>query len=74
LLLSEILAVDDLPECAVLVEEIRCYPWHIDTKYYTTDVLLCTTESRTIGDEEFAARVEAVLIYFDGNDVCLRIL
>ncbi|XP_069682461.1 alpha- and gamma-adaptin-binding protein p34-like [Periplaneta americana] len=62
-----ILGVDDLPEPTQLEDGIFAYPWHIDTKYYTTDVNLCSVEKKTLGSEEFAVSVEAVVIHFDSN-------
>ena len=58
----------DLPNGTHVLEQIESYPWHIDTKYYTADVRLCTTETRTFGDEEFAASVHGFILYFDTND------
>ncbi|GLH07862.1 Alpha-and gamma-adaptin-binding protein p34 [Gryllus bimaculatus] len=62
-----ILGVDDLPEATTVEDGIKAYPWHIDTKYYTADVNLCAVEKKTIGSEQFAISVEAVVINFDSN-------
>ncbi|PSN50392.1 Alpha- and gamma-adaptin-binding protein p34 [Blattella germanica] len=62
-----ILGVDELPEATQLEDGINAYPWHIDTKYYTTDVNLCSVEKKTLGSEQFAVSVEAVVINFDSN-------
>ncbi|KAJ9584212.1 hypothetical protein L9F63_021447, partial [Diploptera punctata] len=62
-----ILGVDELPEPTQLEDGIFAYPWHIDTKYYTTDVNLCSVEKKTLGSEQFAMSVEAVVINFDSN-------
>ncbi len=62
--------MDELPkgsEC--MVEGVTCYPWHIDTKYYTTDVNLCVAANRTIGNQEFADCVQAFIILFDSQEV-----
>ncbi|KAK2161968.1 hypothetical protein LSH36_107g11044 [Paralvinella palmiformis] len=67
-LVKEILSIEDLPASINPLEGIRAYPWHLDTKYYTVDVALCTTDVRTIGNKDFAESVEAVLVYFDSND------
>jgi len=64
-----ILSVDELPASVHVLEDIYSYPWHIDTKYYTADVLLCTTADRTIGDESFAEAVQAFVIVFDSKEV-----
>lgn len=62
-----ILGADDLPEASPVEEGIKAYPWHIDTKYYTADIDLCAVEKKTIGSEQFAASVEALVINFDSN-------
>ena len=54
-----------------MVESVMSYDWHIDTKYYTADVQLCTTNARTIGDENFADSVQAFVAYFDSQEVRL---
>ena len=54
------------------MEEIYSYPWHIETKYYTADIHLCTSATRTFGDEDFAASVQAFVLYFDSNEVGLE--
>ena len=63
--LTEILSVDELPSPTPRIESIVGYPWSVNTKYYTADIELCTTESRTIGDQQFAESVEAFIAYFD---------
>jgi len=64
------LGVEDLPEAAVLNNEIHAFPLHIDTKYYSADIHLCTMKSKTIGSREFAEGVGAVVIKFDSEKVC----
>ena len=59
---------DSFPVATPMMEDIKAYPWHIDTKYYTADIRLCTTESRTIGDKAFADSVQAVVIHFDTTE------
>ena len=68
---TEILGVPELPtsSCVVSNEDIQAYPWHVDTKYYTADINLCTTESRTIGDQAFAESVNAIVLIFDTKQV-----
>jgi hypothetical protein len=68
-LISVILGVDELPEPTQIEDGINAYPWHIDTKYYTADVNLCSVEKKTLGSERFAVSVEAVVIHFDSNKV-----
>jgi hypothetical protein len=51
------------------LENIWRYDWHIDTKYYTADIQLCCTTGRTIGNKEFSELVQAVIIYFDPQQV-----
>ncbi|XP_067015530.1 alpha- and gamma-adaptin-binding protein p34 [Anabrus simplex] len=62
-----ILGGDELPDSTLVEEGIRAYPWHIDTKYYTADVNLCSVAKKTLGSEQFAVSVEAVVIKFDNN-------
>ena len=66
---SGILSLDVLPPSAHVVEGVYSYPWHIETKYYTADVLLCTTDNRTIGDQLFAEAVQAFVVMFDSKEV-----
>jgi hypothetical protein len=70
--ISVILGIDELPEPTKLEDGINAYPWHIDTKYYTTDVNLCSVEKKTLGSEQFAMSVEAVVIHFDSNKVLMN--
>jgi len=65
-----ILSVEQLPACGHVLEDVCSYPWHIDNKYYTADVLLCTTHNRTIGDKAFAEAVQAFIVVFDSKQVC----
>lgn len=69
--ISEILNVDPLPDATPLIEDIVGYDWHIDTKYYTADIQLCCTSSRTIGNEAFAEEVHAFIVYFNADEVKL---
>ena len=62
--------MEQLPASVRVLEDVHSYPWHIDTKYYTADVLLCTTNDRTIGDESFAETVQAFVVMFDSKQVC----
>ncbi|CAL1540596.1 unnamed protein product [Lymnaea stagnalis] len=62
-----ILQVSELPKPKTISEDIKSYDWHFETKYYSTTVELCTTENRTIGNQEFAESVEAFIHYFDPN-------
>ncbi|KAK7115956.1 alpha- and gamma-adaptin-binding protein p34-like [Littorina saxatilis] len=66
-IVKHILNTSELPDGHPVVESIVSYDWHIDTKYYTADVHLCTTDSRTFGDKSFAESVEAFVVYFDSN-------
>lgn len=59
----------DLPAGRPVIESVLAYDWHIDTKYYTADVHLCTASTRTIGDENFAQSVQAFVVYFDSREV-----
>lgn len=67
--ISVMLDVEELPEAIVLDGEIHAYPLHIDTKYYSADINLCTMKSKTIGCREFAEGVGAAIIKFDSDKV-----
>ena len=69
LVISGILGVSKLPEGQQMSDGIVAYPLHIDTKYYTADVCLCTCQDRTIGDEAFADSVQAVVLHIDTRQV-----
>lgn len=71
-LISVILGVDELPEPTKFEDGIIAYPWHIDTKYYTADVNLCSLEKKTLGSEQFAVSVQAVVMHFDSNKVFMK--
>lgn len=62
---TEILGQDELPPEQQVTDGIVGYPWSIENKYYTANVQLCSTPAKTIGDAEFAERLEAVIIVFD---------
>ena len=64
-----ILGVSELPAGSQVADGVVAYPWQVDTKYYTADVRLCTSEVRTIGGEQFADTVQAVIIHFDTRQV-----
>ena len=68
--ITEIFKSGSLPEKTDLVEGVTGFDWHISTKYYTADVLLCATGERTIGDRAFAEAVEAFVVCFDADQVC----
>jgi len=70
--ISVILGVHELPEPTKFEDGIIAYPWHIDTKYYTADVNLCSIEKKTLGSEQFAKSVEAVVVHFDSNKVFMN--
>ncbi|XP_071794536.1 alpha- and gamma-adaptin-binding protein p34-like [Asterias amurensis] len=64
-IISQILGQDELPPEQQVTDGIVGYPWSIENKYYTANVQLCSTPAKTIGDAEFAERLEAVIIVFD---------
>ncbi len=66
---AEMLGTPGLPTAKPVLEQIEAYPWHIDTKYYTADINICTTPTRTIGNEEFAENVQGFVLYFDASEV-----
>ncbi|XP_064619514.1 alpha- and gamma-adaptin-binding protein p34-like [Lineus longissimus] len=67
-LVKGILDTEDLPDPENVLEDISSYAWHIDTKYYTADVSICTTQKKTIGDAEFASNVQAIILHFDSKE------
>lgn len=70
--ISEIKNQNELEGGVNDLENIWHYNWHIDTKYYTADIELCHTSERTIGNTEFAELVQAVIIYFNPNQVRIQ--
>ena len=69
---TDILGSSTLPSGEPVTETIEAYPWHIDTKYYTANIHLCTTETRTIGDREFADNVQGLVLFFDTAEVMIH--
>ena len=61
--------MDELPGSTHLLEDIEAYPWEIETKYYTANINVCSTYTRTIGNEEFADSVCAFIVHFDNTKV-----
>jgi len=57
----------DLPEAVDLLEGVEAYPWKIKTKYYDAAVQLCAMKQKTIGNQDFAESVNAVVICFDSQ-------
>ena len=70
---SDILSVDELPEPKNITKEIEGFEWSFENKYYKTTIHLCTTSTRTIGNEDFSKSLEAFIHYFDPNDVSLNL-
>ena len=70
--LVDILEVEKLPPSNKEIEDIVSYDWKIDTKYYTAEIKLCSTTKRTVGTEEFADGVQAVVIYFNADQVLIN--
>ena len=62
---TEILDSEDLPEAVPITDGIVGYPWRVENKYYTAEVQLCSTPAKTIGNADFADRLEAIIIVFD---------
>lgn len=53
---------------------IAACPWHLDTKYYEADIHFYEANERNLIDQEFADSIEAVIVYFDNDNVSLSIL
>lgn len=66
--IKDILQTETLPERKIVIENVVGYDWQISTKYYTADVLLCSTKERTIGDRNFAESVDAFIVYFNADE------
>ncbi|KAE8752537.1 hypothetical protein FOCC_FOCC000659 [Frankliniella occidentalis] len=64
---SMIVNDEEFNQSSDLENGIVAYPWHIDTKYYTADVHVCTLQDKNLGTTEFAESVQAVIIYFDSR-------
>lgn len=62
-----VLNTTDLPEGVKIDEDIEAYPWHIENKYYTTDVHLCCLRKKSISNKKFAESVQAVILHFDSS-------
>jgi len=65
--IKEILETQDLPEPLNNVDGVRSFRWHINTKYYEADVHVCSLDKKTIGNQEFAESVNAIILCFDSN-------
>ncbi|KAK3097520.1 hypothetical protein FSP39_010401 [Pinctada imbricata] len=65
---AEVLRVEKLPDGEILLEDIKGYDWHIETKYYTADIKLCSTQNRTIGNPQFAESMQAIVLMFDPDE------
>ncbi|KAL0274434.1 UNVERIFIED_CONTAM: hypothetical protein PYX00_006857 [Menopon gallinae] len=57
----------DTSEKIVINDDIDAYPYHIDNKYYTTDINLCCLKRKVISNETFASTVQGTVIYFDST-------
>ncbi|KAK6179780.1 hypothetical protein SNE40_012062 [Patella caerulea] len=66
--IKKILNVNELPASSTVAENVDAFPWKIDTKYYTATINLCTTDTRTIGDETFAESVQAFIVHFNNKE------
>ncbi|XP_006811222.1 alpha- and gamma-adaptin-binding protein p34-like [Saccoglossus kowalevskii] len=66
-LIKDILGLSSLPSYQTRIENIEAYPWTISNKYYTADVELCYPPRKTLGNEEFADSVQAVVIAFENK-------
>ncbi|KAG8228815.1 hypothetical protein J437_LFUL008311 [Ladona fulva] len=64
LMLSE----DGITEPKMMGDNVKAFTWNIDTKYYKTDIYLCSMENKSIENQDFASSVEAVIINFDSNE------
>ena len=53
---------DELPSGQLITDGIVGYSWLVDNKYYTANIQLCTTPEKTIGNQEFANNLEAIII------------
>ncbi|XP_071449154.1 alpha- and gamma-adaptin-binding protein p34-like [Hetaerina americana] len=60
-----ILNEDEMPGPQLVGDNIKAFKWSIDTKYYSTDIYLCSMLRKALESQEFAASVEAVIINFD---------
>jgi len=67
-LIKKILNTEELPKPRLTADIIECYTWSFENKYYKATIDLCSTNSRTIGNEAFAESVEAFINYFDPKE------
>jgi len=55
-------------EIAFADHKISACAWHLDTKYYETDIHFYEANERNLIDQEFADSIEAVILYFDNDN------
>lgn len=63
-IIKNLLETKKLPEPELHFKHIKSYPWHLETKYYKTDLFCFAAYSKDISPE-FSDYVEAVIIHFD---------
>lgn len=61
--------MDSLHDPIDVLEGIQAYPWEISTKYYDAKIHLCAVDRKTLGNQEFAESVNAVVLCFDSQSV-----
>ncbi|KAM3610059.1 uncharacterized protein V6R79_024619 [Siganus canaliculatus] len=66
-LIKQILGTTTLPEPAKREEAVVWYPWTINNKYYTADVMLCVVPSTFQMSSEIAQSMQAFIAYFDST-------
>lgn len=60
---------EPLPDGETIDENITAYPWRIDNKYYTTEVHLCSVQSKAISTADVADSVDAIVLCFDPTNL-----
>ncbi|XP_067127740.1 alpha- and gamma-adaptin-binding protein p34-like [Centruroides vittatus] len=63
-IIKNLLETKNLPEPESHFQHIKSYPWHLETKYYKTDLFCFAASSKDISPD-FSDSVEAVIIHFD---------
>lgn len=61
--------IGSLPEPVEITENLKGYPWHIETKYYSADIKLYSLQSKDLVNAAFAEVVQAVVIHFNNKEV-----
>jgi len=68
---ADLMNLDTVPSYGKVVEDIVGCNWDFETKYYTCSIKLCKTNKPTLGSQEFAEALEAVVLSFHPDQVVM---